>query len=319
MPLGSAANTTSLLEMSSKFVFPVEDEVRSKIPLWMKFYCYEYSNTAAGRSIAYSRSGGGANVMGMSNEKAQILVPAPVNFLTQTSHNYGREETSAIYLFSNVYGTLLDVLKGLFPEKLTQEMGDIARAFEKTLDTVDIFAGNVTGNISEIPVDYTDTMYIGNGSSRTFEIRLILPCLTERDSKAAGGIVKAFEALSLPTARSTTFSLASTKAFHPPLWVFGIGPADSLKFDPDWSGSPQISVLRTVSHKKTSFDTNSLAAIGYNGLLKPVAYSITLLFQELEPAFRRTNPFGGVSTTITNRSGVIFGKGTSVTASVTGG
>ncbi len=317
MPIQSTANFSSIAEKSKKFVFPMENDIRSKIPLWMKFYCYEYSNTAAGRSIAYSRSAGGANVLGLSNEKAQILVPAPVNFQSSTAHNYGNEKTSANFIFPNFYGDLLD--KGF--DKLPNDVKEILLGIKSTFTQVDqlinSMTGDVTGFNSQIAQDHSDTMYIGSGASRTFEVRLNLPCLTERDSKAAGSLIRAFEALSLPTGRSL-FSLTTTKFFHPPLWVFGIGPADSLKFDPDWTGYPQISVLRTVAHKKTAFETNSLAAIGYNGLLKPVAYSLTLVFQELEPAFRITNPFGGTSTQITNRSGILFTTGTTVPARIIG-
>lgn len=317
MAVGNQSNSTSILESSKKLVFPVEDEVRSKIPLWMKFYCYEYANTAAGRAIAYSRSAGGANVMGMTNEKAQILVPAPVNFETSTAHNYVAEASSAVYLFSPFAGNLLEqVGNNLLPE-LTEELGRMKQGLRETIDTIDSAFGSISGNMSNIPQDLNDTMYQGTGASRIFEIRLVLQCLTERDSKVAGNIVRAFEALSLPTARSSSLSLNSTKFYHPPLWVFGIGPADSLKFDPDWSGNPQISVLRTVRNKKSPLETNAIAALGYGGLLKPVAYSITLVFQELEPAFRVTNPFGEISTQITNRSGVMVGGGTTITATVT--
>jgi hypothetical protein len=319
MAIGSSSNTTSVLESSTRLVFPVEDSVRSKIPLWLKFYCYEYSNTAAGRAIAYSRSAGGSNILGMTNEKAQILVPAPVNFETSTAHNYVSEATSAVNLFSPFVGNLIDAAgNALFPE-LAEDLGKMKRGVQETFDIIDTAIGNISGNLSSIgPPDISDTMYQATGASRTFEIRLVLQCLSERDSKTAGNIVRAFEALSLPTARSSTLSLASTKSYHPPLWVFGIGPADSLKFDPDWTGHPQICVLRTVKNRKAPIETNAIAAIGYGGLLKPVAYSITLVFQELEPAFRVTNPgLGGVGTQITNRSGVMVGGGTTITATIT--
>lgn len=304
MPIGSLANTTSIAEIPKKFVFPIEDEIRSKIPLWMKFYCYEYTNTALGRALSYSRAGGGASIPLLTKEKAQILVPAPVNFQSTTAHNYGQEPSQAMFLFSNVIGGALEEVLNQLPPQFR----DFLRGVGTAIDTVDQQMANLSGFNSEIPSDLNDTMYQGNGSSRTFEIRMNLPCLTDRDSKAAGSIIRAFEALSLPTARSL-FSLSSTKFFHPPLWVFGIGPADSLKFDPDWTGYPQISVLRTVSHKKTAFETNSLAAIGYEGILKPVAYTVTLLFQELEPAIRVTSPFGTLSTQITNRSGALVTSG----------
>jgi hypothetical protein len=312
MPVGPLGNVASISEFSSKFVFPIEDEIRSKIPLWMKFYCYEYSNTAIGRASAYTRAVGGANIPLMSNEKAQILVPAPVNFQTSTNHNYAQEQTTGLNLFPNMAVELIDNITDEFKKTpIGQGLSEALNAAKDLYDQMERYSSSGGGFGAELPTDMSDTMYVGSGASRRFEVRMNLPCLTDRDSKAAGQIVRAFEALSLPTARSL-FSLSTTKFFHPPLWVFGIGPADSMKFDPDWTGYPQISVLRTVTHKKTAFETNSLAAIGYQGVLKPVAYTLTLVFEELEPAVRVTNPFGPVSTKITNRSGALLTTGTTV-------
>ena len=272
----------------------------------MKFYCYEYSNTAVGRAMAYNRSGGGGSnlitaITGITKEKAQIHVPAPVNFETTTSHNYQSQPTSQLNTFSNftVPGFLMDMVPDGVKSKLQNANGGLEqlRAF------LDSISANLTGFASDLPRDSTDAMFVSSGPSRIFEIKFNLPCLSEGDSKAAGEIVRAFEALSLPTARAGS-SLTTMRYFHPPLWVFGIGPIDSYKFDPDWTGSPQICVLRAVKHRKTAFETNSLAALGHNGLLKPVAYTLTLQFQELEPAFRASNIGGETSIQITNRSGI---------------
>jgi len=310
MPI-SQANVTSLTEQSTKIVFPIEDAVRSKIPLWMKFYCYEFANTATSRAVAYTRSGGGFSVPGLTKEKAQIMVPAPPNFQTQTAHNYDNMPSTAVNLFQPVVSQIIDGALQYLPEQISQGLRGLASGVEQGIQVLEQGAGLITPFISEIPHDVADTTYIPTGASRSFEIRMNLPCLTEADSKAAGAVIRAFEALSLPTARSL-FSISSTKFFHPPLWVFGIGPADSFKFDPDWTGQPQISVLRSIAHKKTAFETNSLSALGGFGLLKPVAYTLTLVFQELEPAFRRTNANGPTSLSIINRSGVLATTGTSV-------
>lgn len=278
----------------------------------MKFYCYEYSNTASGRAMAYSRSGGGTSINGLTKEKAQIFVPAPVNFTSQTSHNYVNQPTTALTILPPLVEQVIEGAISLVPG--ANEAAEAAKAvydgINQAMDLIDSAAGRVTGMISDIPDDVNDMTYVPTGASRTFEIRINLPCLSERDSMAAGEIIRAFEALSLPTGRSA-LRFTGSKFFHPPLWVFGIGPIDSFKFDPDWTGFPQISVLRTVSHRKTALETNSLSAIGHNGLLKPVAYTLTLVFQELEPAFRVTGRmFQATNMQITNRSGVIATTGT---------
>ena len=170
-----------------------------------------------------------------------------------------------------------------------------------------------------------DLVYRGGGSSRNFEIRLYLPCANLEDSLAAGKICRAFEALSLPTAIGL-ISARSIAYYHPPLWYFGIGPADSLQIDKDWSGSPQISVLTMTKIRKQALDTNTIAAhsnkkSGDSTQFKPVAYSLTLQFRELESAVRVialatvANGQPALSETsldITNRSGVISGKGQAI-------
>lgn len=322
MPFESA-NTASVQETSRKLIYPLEESVRSKIPLWMKFYCYEYSSSAAGRAVAYSRSSGAGAIPGLTIEKAQIMVPAPPNFNTSTAHNYAAGDTVVTSMLPQVIG---DVSRGFYEQMVPQNIQDVVKGLyggiENLYNLLDKSSG-LLGYMSDIPNEINDSMYTPSGPSRTFEIRMNLPCLTERDSKAAGLIIRAFEALSLPTARSL-FSTTTTKYFHPPLWVFGVGPADSFKFDADWSGAPQLSVLRSVSHKQTAYETNSLAALGYGGLLKPVSYTITLLFQELEPAFRRTTGLGSISggdtstgLDIINRSGVLVTSGSSRVPRVT--
>lgn len=312
MPVGPGANTASLSERSKKLIFPAQDNIRVKIPLWMKFYCYEYSSTAFGRVATQNSAGGGGDIgfPGLrSIEKASIFLPAPVNFQTNTSHKYVPENTSAPNLFQNYLGgigtAVYDAL-GISPAMQKARAG-----FDEAIDAIERFFGDAGGFASELEdLDVKDAMFSTIGPSRSYEIRMNLPCLTEQDSKAASAIIRAFEALSLPSIRST-IGLNFTKSFHPPLWVFGIGPIDQRKFDQDWSGQPQISVLRAVSHKKTAFETNALAALGHNSVLKPVAYTLSLSFLELEPAFRASNPFGEASTVIINRSTAMLTSGMS--------
>tara|TARA_R110000868_G_scaffold133904_3_gene345699 strand:- start:1975 stop:2934 length:960 start_codon:yes stop_codon:yes gene_type:complete len=307
-------NIASVAENNKRFVYPIEESVRQAIPLWMKFYCYEYSNTVVGRAgMKKSSNGDGSAILGlMSKEKAQIFLPAPVNFQTQTLHTYVPGETDAQNVVPDNYLTLQ--LRNAFDAFAARvglnKMGDVFIKLQQGLGQV-VRGMNVSGFASDVKFDIHDAVYVGNGPSRSYEIRMTLPCFTTADSKAAGAIVRAFEALSLPTALAFGSSTLS-KSFHPPLWIFGIGPGDEYKFDPEWSGQPQVCVLKGVAHKKTAFETNSLAAVGNGTDLKPVAYSLTLSFQELEPAFRFTSPGSQTSTQITNRSGILMTTGTNV-------
>jgi hypothetical protein len=316
-----AANAASLSEKSKSLIYPGVYGIQKKIPLWMKFYCYEFSNTASGRTITQNAGMGGGNitidesgnfpipVIG-SKEKAQIFLPAPVNFQTNTSHKYVPEATKAMNLLPNVFGDLLGLLTSNLPPNVSNFLADFFKNVDKAINSVENGLGNLTGYESEILNDFTDAVFKNTGPSRTYDIRFNLPCLTVEDSQKAGQIIRAFEALSLPTARSL-FTPALTKSFHPPLWIFGIGPIDQRRFDADWTGSTQLCVLRSVSHKKTAYETNALAALGAAGTLKPVAYSLTLSFIELEPAYRAMNPGGETSLQIINRSTVITTTGVS--------
>lgn len=326
MPL----NTTAFLEKSKTLIYPSADfGIQSTIPLWMKFYCYEYSSTALGRVIASNRGNGGSDVsVGIpdavaggalslvpipaigSKEKAQIFLPAPVNFQTNTSHKYEPAPTKATSLLPNYFTEFFRAkFANLFPA--LQQFG---LAFDNLAGTLNDFFGSEQELLANISDEnrYKDSTFMEIGPSRTFEIKFNLPCLTVQDSMKAGQIIRAFEALSLPTALGF-LNASTTKAYHPPVWIFGIGPIDQRKFDTDWTGMPQLSVLKAVSHKKTAFETNSLAGLGGLSILKPVCYTLSLSFIELEPAFRATAPGQEASLNIINRSTVLATTGVSIT------
>lgn len=77
--------------------------------------------------------------------------------------------------------------------------------------------------------------------------------------------------------------------FHPPMWHFGVTSLNSggLNTDMDWTSQPQMCVLTNVAVNRTAIDATSFTAL--DGNLKPLAYSITLNFQEIETAFRVAN------------------------------
>jgi hypothetical protein len=308
--VGSQANIASLSEGTGVYIFPETPDVRSSIPLWMKFYCYEYSNSAINRVAANVRSNGDLTFPTLSNLKAQIMVPSPVRFDTDTSINYSSQPTSAITSLPGFVGNILSVLKSVSPEikqlvdmgdEGIEKIGDLIGYLEKTAGSFG-FGQNLT-----LP-DINDLIYYPSGPHRSFNINLILPCLTIADSKVASDISMAFESLALPTMIGLG-SIATSRFFHPPVWIFGVGPIDSLRFDTSWSGQPQLSVLAAVKVKRTSLDVPYLTAISESGLIKPSIYSIGLKFIELEPAFRVVQPGRQVGTNITNRSGAITSFG----------
>ena len=304
-------NASSLTERSLNLIFPALDDIRTKIPLWMKFYCYEYSSSAFGRAATLTNAQGGGGfdtIPGLRTfQKAAIFLPAPTSFETSNNHRYQADKTSSMNLFSSVLG---DAISDAAETALGVNLQSAANEITQIVNGLELAFSNATGLASEIELDQNDNQYKSAGPSRSFEMRFQLPCITVEDSMIAAKIIRAFEALSLPTARSI-FSLTSTKSYHPPVWVFGIGPIDQRKYDQDWTGQPQLSVLRGVKFRQTAFDTNSLAAIGYPGkqLLKPIAYTLTLSFAELEPAFRSTELNGETGIKIANRSTIMVTTG----------
>jgi hypothetical protein len=285
----------SLTERTRNIIYPT-GSTRFEIPLWMKFFCYEYNSSAAGRASIKTRTQGGIHIPSLTNLKAKIMVPAPANFETSTSLKYTNQPSAASDLLPPMYGAGTTVNWGAWAYG---EVGQMADALTDAL-TAQQFGYNRTLSSA----DANDLTYEGSGSVRNYEIRLYLPCLSTEDSESAGEIVRSFEALCLPSAIGIG-NISALRYFHPPLWIFGIGPADSLDLDPDWSGSMQVSVLTQTKVRKQALDTNTLAAFSNKGKFKPVAYSLTLLFRELEPAFRAVSPVAESGITILNRSGVI--------------
>ena len=302
---GSIANTTSLLEKKSILIWPDDTGTRTRIPIWMKFFCYEFMSGAAGRASAYSRSQNGLSIPGLSNMKASISVPAPANFTSTTAHTYKSEPVVPTILPPAVS----NAIAALTPDKVKTTI-DIAIDKIKKAVEVASTANTLSGFNQMVEADFSDLVYKSGGQVRQYDVQLYMPCMTVGDSKKAGEIIRTFEALSLPTVIAAPGFSAATFFFHPPLWVFGVGPLDDHRFDPDWSGFPQLCVLRTVKNKKIAIETNSLSAISnYSGEFKPIAYTLTLVFQELEPAIRITNPLGELSTKISNRSGAMVSTG----------
>ena len=290
-----------LIEQTRNIVFPSPGRVRDEIPLWMKFYCYEYNSTAVGRVSIKSRSHGGFSVPMLTNLKAAIMVPAPTNFEASTNPKYSLGTPNNFSVFPTLFGY------GVVGNIAAEATGKAAALLINRVNALIPDQLGYNGDIDK--KDTNDLIFKGGGPSRQYEIRLYLPCLNYADSVAAGTIARSFEALSLPT--SSGF-LKEVMMYHPPLWIFGIGSADSIQIDQDWSGSPQISVLTQVKVRKQALETNALSAYTSNLSFKPVAYSLTLIFREIEPAVRQINATGETGIEITNRSGASLSLGVNI-------
>lgn len=253
-------------------IFPASPDLRGQIPLWLKFYCYEYSNNSLVRAVT--------SVVGAPMIRC-IQVPAPREFATITDVEYN---------------TKLGVT-----ETLTE-----ADPMDGLLAPLSWFAGwpdrflNSIGIGVSVDMDMSDTKFIGV-NKRVFTFKLVLPARSEEDAQAASDIADAFEALSLPTARLASIS---KKINHPPMWSFGMGAIDDLQNDRAWTGQPQLSLLDKVTVNKSAFQDSY--AISNGGKLKPLAQTIILSFIELEPAMRSSMPF---TNDIINRSTAFYTLG----------
>lgn len=306
------ADPRTLLESTANFIFPNTPEIQDKIPLWMRFYVYAYPSSAGNRFAAQQRVAGAEDILGsglsvlstpLTKQLANIVLPAQISFISTTGLPYQNKKTVAENFLPTLFGlgTALN-LKNSVVSGIAKQLARIAQDFAATQfgfgEPVDI-----SGNMMQ------DLTFVGGGSYRQFSISIYLPCFYENDSRKAAEITKAFEAYCLPTATSAG-SASSTKFYHPPVWVMGTSTSlDSMAFDSDWCGYPQLSVLTTVKTKRVPLETSTLSGIGPD--IKPMVYTISLVFQELEPALRVVSPgIPGVlsrpaGTRITNRSSTI--------------
>lgn len=306
------ADPRTILESTANYIFPNTFELQGKIPLWMRFYAYAYPTTAGNRFAAQQRVASGGNILGdaisvlstpLTKQLANIVLPAQISFISTTGLPYQNRVSKAESFLPNLFGlgAALNAANST-ASGIAAKIEEIARDFLASQ-----FGFGEPDSIASKMAN--DLVFAGGGSYRQFSISIYLPCFYENDSIAAAEITKAFEAYCLPTA-SSSGNLASTKYYHPPIWVMGTSSSlNSMAFDSDWCGFPQLSVLTTVKTKRVPLETSTLSAIGPN--IKPMVYTISLLFQELEPALRIVSPgIPGIfsrnaSTRITNRSSTI--------------
>jgi hypothetical protein len=310
------ANVASYAENSKNLVFPSQSSILKEIPLFLKFTCVEYSMGALSRGGLQYKGGNGSG----GNVKAYISVPVPPKMATQTAMRYKQDENENFNteLQKFVENTMKIRTRGFFADTIKDSSLPAVWKIP-LLDT----ANNYVRSFSQLlETDFTETI-LQTGSKRSFVISLYLPCLNLEDSEAAAKISRAFEALALPTMIKGSVSalglgnLGAQLHFHPPMWFFNIGPLGGFG-DMDWTSQPQASVLTNVAVTRTAIDTTAFTALDLT--IKPIAYSITLNFQELESAFRKVQAgAGSTDFTILSRSAMATGIGASFTATPSGG
>jgi len=298
-------NPTSYTEKTRSLIFPATPEIQNEIPLYLKLTAVEYSQNGLMRSGSVIQTSGG-----FGNVKAHIAVPVPTKLTTQTAMRYKNQENTTQVPIGDAW--IKDKVSGAGKAITAKIEGIIARGGSSSIvgKGLEIATGALSAAFNQlIDSDFTETI-LESGSKRSFIISLYLPCLSEADSVAAANISRAFEALALPTmigASVLGVPIGTLLTFHPPMWFFGVGGLNSVKNDIDWTSQPQASVLTNVAVNRVAIDSSSFSALDLN--IKPVAYSITLNYTEIEPAYRATSGLSETSFEITNRSGGSRGFG----------
>ena len=299
-------NLTSLAEAEDTLIFPASSSIQKEIPLYLKMTCVEYSVAPLARRGGLATDSTG----GIGNAKAYIYVPVPSKLVTQTAMRYKQEENELIVQEGSEQKGFEDLIQRRSETLVGNAIQPLLPAIAKPY--ANAIGKRIARSVSSmIDTDFTETI-LQSGSKRSFTISMYLPCLNLEDSLAAAKISRALEALALPTMDAVSFlgGYAGIQMhFHPPMWFFGIGRLQGTRTDVDWTSQPQASVLTNVAVTRTAIDAPSFTAL--DGNIKPVAYSITLQFQEIETAFRIPSTGGPTSYKITNRSGAfVKGAGT---------
>jgi hypothetical protein len=291
----------------NQFVYPAPGPIQNRIPLWLKFFCHEYSNNSAVRSNAAGVVG--SPPIATTPLLASIFVPAPSDLSTYANVNYNTERkdndtlANPVDTFDKWAGAAALGSLVLGPG-IAATIGAALLVKNIGMWVVDKVNKNFLGSTLE-DMDLSDTKFQGV-SKRVYTFKLLMPALQYGDSEAASAVAKAFQAYQLPTALLYPYA---QKMRHPPLWRIGVGNANDAYIDNDWSNQPQWCLLSSVTVNKTAFKNNyavQSTAGNDNNLLKPLAQSVTLEFVELEPNLRSSKPG---STDVISRSTSFYNAG----------
>jgi hypothetical protein len=249
-------------------IYPNNQKLRSEIPLWLKFRCFEYQGFIGRQSGTFS-----GVLPTPPNQLGIIYVPAPPSLISGVSNKY--KEVGAQQMFEALMTPASGLAKFLGKEtfsKIMKAVGDLPDFLSSVASSTSYFTDIV-------PPDFNDNIY-GGTNKRSYNFKLVLPCLTDEDSYASFAIARSFEALSVPSPSSVPFIFK-----HPPMWLFGVGPGTGPEIDFTWLTDPQLCNLASVAVNRSAPDNGSYAVLTDYGL-KPSVTTISLTFIEIEPVYR---------------------------------
>lgn len=249
-------------------IYPQNLKLRSEIPLWLKFRCFQYQGFIGRQSGTFS-----GVLPTPPNQLGMIYVPAPPSLISGVSNKY--KDIGIGTIFDNLIKSLPKDDESLVGKQLTKarNIGEtIQSLFSQLVEASSYFVG-----VS--PPDFNDNIY-GGTNKREYNFELTFPCLTDEDSFAAFAIARSFEALSVPSASSVPFIFN-----HPPMWLFGVGPGTGPQIDFTWLTDPQLCSLGSVKVNRSAPDGGSFTVLTSYGF-KPSVTTISLRFVEIEPVYR---------------------------------
>jgi len=244
-------------------IYPLNPKLRSEVPLWLKFRCFEYLGFGGRLANASGVLPGGANIIGT------IYVPAPPSLVSGVANKYNNSPVKTIFDSVDSLITSLGNVAGLGQNNPASFAVDLISSFVSSYYGFASYFSNI------VPPDFNDNIYAGT-NKRSFKFELVLPCLTDEDSLAASNIARAFEALSVPSVGNNIF-----KFRHPPMWGFGVGPGTGPFIDNTWLTDPQLTCLHNVAVNRSAPDKGTYTILTRYGF-KPTVTTIALEFVEIQ-------------------------------------
>jgi hypothetical protein len=258
-------------------IYPTNFQLRSEIPLWLKFRAFEYQGFLG-------RAGNGFQGVQPSppNQLGLLYVPAPKLVSSGVTNQFNENPADKIFQGAVSFLTGLGKLTSFkSPGGTINPIGTIGTGLSVAgtlikgiYDIASYFSG-------VIAPDFNDNIYAGT-NKRTYQFDIVLPCLTDEDSFASFAIARSFEALSVA---STTGSILAFN--HPPMWLFGIGPGTGPQIDFTWLTDTQLCTLQSVAINRSAPDSGTYTVLTDYGL-KPSVTTISLKFVEIEPVYRQS-------------------------------
>jgi len=212
---------------TSFHIYPLNPQLRSEIPMWLKFRAFEYLGFG-GRYVAAGGEGANGVLSAAPRLLTNIYVPAPTMLSSGVENKFNESPVKTIFdTFEKYLGTMSSMagIQGTNPVTLGV---NTVRQFSDLFYSLGGYFMDIT------PPDFNDNIYSGT-SKRQFKFNLVLPCLTNEDSIAALSIARTFEALSIPYTGPNLFYFK-----HPPMWLFGVGPGVGPFIDYAWLTDPQL-------------------------------------------------------------------------------